>query len=229
MNTRMISLRSAVVAGLILSVVAVTTAEATHVFDDVEDDRFYADPVEWAAANAITTGKSPTMFAPLDAVTRGESVTFLKRYDDNITQPALADLVGLFASDEDYSVTIVMSSVPADLGLLATVTIPAGHTGVIWAQYSAESACYDGDGIADWCRVDVLIDGVSIDAADQAFDSTDNATETSESWESHVLTRVTDELPAGTYAITASSYTFDGSPTFRLDDMVLTAEVKLTS
>jgi hypothetical protein len=218
-----------VVAGLILSVVAVTTAQATDVFDDVEDDRFYADPVEWAAANAITTGKSPTMFAPLDAVTRGESVTFLKRYDDNITQPALADLVGLFASDEDYTVTTVTSSVPADLGLLATVTVPSGRTGVIWAQYSAESACYDGDGLGDWCKVDILIDGVVIDAADQAFDSTDDSTETFESWESHVQTRVTSELPAGTYAITATSASSDGSSTFRLDDMVLTAEVKLTS
>lgn len=69
-----------------------TAALASHVFDDVPDDAFYAAPVEWAFDNGITTGKSPTSFAPLDDVTRGESVTFLKRYDDNIVQPALADL-----------------------------------------------------------------------------------------------------------------------------------------
>ncbi|RMH78432.1 MAG: hypothetical protein D6683_07615, partial [Actinomyces sp.] len=41
----------------------------------------------------ITTG-SPAgsrTFKPEDPVTRGESVTFLKRYDDNVVQPALAD------------------------------------------------------------------------------------------------------------------------------------------
>ncbi|RMH78398.1 MAG: hypothetical protein D6683_07640, partial [Actinomyces sp.] len=41
----------------------------------------------------ITTG-SPAgsrTFKPEDPVTRGESVTFLKRYDDNIVQPGLAD------------------------------------------------------------------------------------------------------------------------------------------
>ncbi|MEQ8842388.1 MAG: S-layer homology domain-containing protein [Acidimicrobiales bacterium] len=64
------------------------TAYATHVFDDVPDDKFYAGPVEWAFDNDITTGKSPTSFAPEDNVTRGESVTFLKRYNDNIVEPA---------------------------------------------------------------------------------------------------------------------------------------------
>ncbi len=64
------------------------TAFANHVFDDVPDDKFYADPVEWAFDNNITTGKSPTSFAPEDNVTRGESVTFLKRYNDNIVEPA---------------------------------------------------------------------------------------------------------------------------------------------
>lgn len=59
-----------------------TAAWATHVFDDVADDRFFSDAVTWAAANGITTGKTPDLFAPDDPVTRGESVTFLKRYHD---------------------------------------------------------------------------------------------------------------------------------------------------
>ena len=65
------------------------TALATHVFDDVPDEKFYADPVEWAANNSITTGKSPTTFAPDDNVTRGEAVTFLKRYHDNVAEPGI--------------------------------------------------------------------------------------------------------------------------------------------
>ena len=84
---------------LALAIVAVAlvvpaTAWATHVFDDVEHSRFYAEPAEWASNNNITTGVStdPPLFAPDREVTRGETVTFLKRYDDNIVQPAVDDL-----------------------------------------------------------------------------------------------------------------------------------------
>lgn len=85
-----------------VALIAPATALASHVFDDVPDGAFYADPVEWAYDNGITTGKSPTQFAPLDAVTRGESVTFLKRYDANIVQPALEALgnTGVVSSQE---------------------------------------------------------------------------------------------------------------------------------
>jgi S-layer family protein len=78
---------------LTVALLVPTTALATHVFDDVPDDKFYAGPVDWAATNNITTGKSPTSFAPDDNVTRGEAVTFLKRYDDNIVQPAFDALL----------------------------------------------------------------------------------------------------------------------------------------
>jgi hypothetical protein len=77
---------------LVVALVIPATAFATHVFDDVPDGAFYAAPVEWAFDNGITTGKSATEFAPLDGVTRGEAVTFLKRYNDNVVDPALATL-----------------------------------------------------------------------------------------------------------------------------------------
>jgi hypothetical protein len=73
---------------LVVALVIPATAFATHVFDDVPDDAFYADPVEWAFDISITTGKSATSFAPLDNVTRGESVTFFKRYNDNVVEVA---------------------------------------------------------------------------------------------------------------------------------------------
>ncbi len=70
-----------------LAVVAVAmlipgAAMAFHVFDDVPDGKFFAEPVEWAFDNGITTGKTSTTFAPDDSVTRGEAVTFLKRYHE---------------------------------------------------------------------------------------------------------------------------------------------------
>ena len=69
---------------LVLAVLLPATAYATHTFSDVEDGRFYTEPVAWAAENGITSGRTPTIFDPHAAVTRAEVVTFLHRYDNNI-------------------------------------------------------------------------------------------------------------------------------------------------
>jgi hypothetical protein len=90
------------IAVLAVVMLVPATAWANHVFTDVPDDKFYAAPVEWAFDNGITTGKTPTSFAPDDNVTRGESVTFLKRYNDNIVEPADATLqAGVDAAQAD--------------------------------------------------------------------------------------------------------------------------------
>jgi len=67
-------------------------AVAVSPFVDVVPGKIYETPVSWAFNNHITTGKDATHFDPNGAVTRGESVTFLRRYDDNIVQPAMTDL-----------------------------------------------------------------------------------------------------------------------------------------
>ena len=57
-------------------------------------------PPNGSKDNNITTG-SPAgskTFKPDDPVTRGESVTFLNRYDTNVVQPAFADHLGKFAA-----------------------------------------------------------------------------------------------------------------------------------
>lgn len=77
--------RRAFVALLALAAIFIpTTAYATHTFSDVEDGRYYTEPVEWAFDNGITTGKTETSFDPAGVVTRGEAVTFLQRYHDNV-------------------------------------------------------------------------------------------------------------------------------------------------
>lgn len=48
-------------------------------FTDVNDGAYYADAVAYAANNGITVGKSDTVFAPNDNVTRAEAVTFISR------------------------------------------------------------------------------------------------------------------------------------------------------
>lgn len=49
-------------------------------FTDVPTDSWYAKAVAWAAENGIANGRSDTIFAPLDKVTREELVAFLVRY-----------------------------------------------------------------------------------------------------------------------------------------------------
>ena len=51
-------------------------------FDDVPADNYFTKAVAWAYEAGITTGKSPTVFAPYDAVTRVEFAAFLSRYDN---------------------------------------------------------------------------------------------------------------------------------------------------
>jgi S-layer homology domain len=120
---------------LAIALLAPAAALANNIFADVDDGAFYADPVDWAFNNNITTGKTPTSFAPLDNVTRGESVTFLKRYDDNIVQPALATLTGDVAANTssiDALPTIYTARVNSDGSLgsgSAGVTASKGGTG----------------------------------------------------------------------------------------------------
>lgn len=48
-----------------------------HTFQDVVEGQYYYKPMLWAVENKITSGYTPTMFAPEVVVTRGETVTFL--------------------------------------------------------------------------------------------------------------------------------------------------------
>ena len=52
---------------------------AASSFTDVAADASYADAVNWAVAQGITTGRTETTFAPADTCTRGNIVTFLYR------------------------------------------------------------------------------------------------------------------------------------------------------
>jgi hypothetical protein len=62
----------------------VTMAAAVGTFTDLDDDRYYTDAVSWAANNGIVEGTSATTFSPDDAMTRGQGVTILHRYNESI-------------------------------------------------------------------------------------------------------------------------------------------------
>lgn len=55
------------------------SGEGSFNFTDVSSDAYYYDAVQWAAKNGITAGKTATTFAPNDACTRAQGVTFLSR------------------------------------------------------------------------------------------------------------------------------------------------------
>lgn len=124
------------IAVIAIALIAPATALATHVFDDVPDAAFYADPVEWAATNDITTGRTPDLFDPEAGVTRGESVTFLKRYDDNIVQPAIAALPTIYTARVASAGTLVhgtsgVTSAKTSTGSY-TVDFPADVVDCTW-------------------------------------------------------------------------------------------------
>ncbi len=55
------------------------TTPAAPAFTDVAPDTYYAQAVEWAVKNGITTGISDTVFGPGMTCTRAQAVTFLWR------------------------------------------------------------------------------------------------------------------------------------------------------
>ena len=50
-------------------------------FGDVEDGRFYTEPITWLVSEGITTGTEEGCFSPYARVTRGQIVTFLYRLE----------------------------------------------------------------------------------------------------------------------------------------------------
>jgi hypothetical protein len=208
---------------IVVALMVPATAVATHVFDDVPDDKFYAGPVEWAADTGITTGTSPTTFDPDRGVTRGESVTFLKRYHDYV----VANQAAMFDSDTRGSTFVSIAVSPMDFGVSATVTIPDGHTGVLELEFSSETTCGNG-GVGGFCTVTILNNGTAVGMADQIIDSSDNGVESGNAWESHSVRRVTGELPSGVYVITAQGSEGTGAPVFSTRNAMITAQVHLT-
>jgi hypothetical protein len=115
-------LRLAIAIVAIGLLVPATAAVATQVFDDVPDGRFYSEAVAWAFDNNITTGTTATTFEPDAGVTRGQNVTFAKRYDDNIVQPALASV----AAAQPFAVSAFVPPAP----LTSLTTTPMAYVTV---------------------------------------------------------------------------------------------------
>lgn len=114
-------------------------------------------------------------------------------------------------------------------GATYLATVPAATKGLLLARFSAESACYDGNGR---CSVRILIggvEGVPKTGKDFAFDSSDQQTESVSSSESHAMERARGNLNPGMYEVqvqwaAVQCRTCISPPTFRIDDWTLTVE-----
>ncbi len=99
-----------------------SVALAASRFVDVANGKFYEAAVNWADSNNITTG-SPAgsdTFKPDDPVTRGESVTFLKRYHDNVVQPSIDNV-----NSQITQLGTTISGMYCDAGQLLVAIAPA--------------------------------------------------------------------------------------------------------
>ena len=73
-------------------------------FADVSASAYYYDAVLWAVEQGITNGTSATTFGPDATVTRGQTVTFLWRYDGStaVSGSGFVDV----ASDAYYATAV---------------------------------------------------------------------------------------------------------------------------
>jgi hypothetical protein len=107
----------------------------------------------WDTSRSCSRPARDTHLASSDADDRGQNVTFAKRYDANIVQPALAALeaavdaieglaVGLFDWDGTPNDIMTTSLTPTDTSHDASVTVREGRIGKLLITFGGESACW---------------------------------------------------------------------------------------
>lgn len=131
--------RSVVFLAVVAAMLFGGTAWAAHnTFIDVPDDHRFFTGVEWAVANGITVGcnSEGDEFCPDRPVTRGQMVTFLKRYHDNVDKVGGNVPIGLGISGRSTNATpFTGNGVVTDLALDLNIPI----SGVLIVNASAET------------------------------------------------------------------------------------------
>ena len=243
MNKHKSFLKGSLAAVLLVAIVSSGIAAGTHSFTDVPDGAFYTDAVEWAKANGMTTG-SPSgsdTFKPLDAVSRGENITFAKRYDDFVVQPALAErltvdeMAGMYDFATGGFVIVTTDALNEIGGAEVTVTVPEGRTAYVELTFISESLCSGGANaiLGPWCEIKFLDgDATVLYGEGDAFDTSDSASVGLFNWASHAAQHVEGPLEPGTHTFTAvaSSVGSITPPTFTVGaNWSFTAEAHVAS
>ena len=113
-----------------------------------------------------------------------------------------------------------------DIPAMSTsITVPAGRTATVIAQFSAESTCSGGQA-GSWCSVILVIGADEMAPAGgtaSAFDGVDDGGALS--YEHNALVRSKTGVGPGTYTVKARAAVQTGvAPAFRLDDLSLTVQ-----
>jgi hypothetical protein len=208
---------------------------ASHQFTDVPDFHTFHDDIDAIADAGLTYGCGGGNYCPDDNITRGEMAAFLNRLGalrdqdpvvnaDEIDDLETNQLVNVRTAYVETPQVIETNVFTGLTGLTVDVTLPVD--GYIIARFGAESVCTGAD---VYCTVRILADGVAMQPDDggNAFDGTDNNTETNESYAALSIERYrgayASPIAAGTYTITVQAALSSGSTAdFRLDDMWLT-------
>lgn len=81
-HSRLALIFSVIVAILLTCVLHLNVSAASR-FSDVSGSSWYADAVNWAVDNGVTSGTSSTTFSPDQPCTRAQIIAFLYRYKDS--------------------------------------------------------------------------------------------------------------------------------------------------
>lgn len=179
------------------------------------------------AATAVTAEHATTADSATTATSSDDSDTL-----DGLDSTAFAAATHTHARDQVTAVSGLdaISNTLADAkwynmaGVHVDLDVPAGETALVVVRFAAESACDGGE----YGSVRILLDGVEMAPAagsNFAFDSSDGATETGDSWEAHAMERYWYGVGAGTHTIQGQWRS--GCTIFRIDDWSLVAEAKL--
>jgi hypothetical protein len=196
----------------------------TPTFPDVPDDHPFHDEVEWLAQVEVTGGFPDGTYRPNQPVTRGSMAAFMQRLFD--VQEGLSVVTG--DNPAGTSSTTFTPLPDAELG----IDVPEGTDAYVIARFTAESSCYG----LGYCRVRLMIDKeddgtyvemLPAEGGDYGFDSTDNGTETSSSWESHSVERYATVSGGCSCSVIVERSTSSASGTFETDDWILVTETDL--
>ncbi len=112
-------------------------------------------------------------------------------------------------------------------GAAATVSVPAGHTAVIVAHFSASSACIHGTP-GDECQVRMLLDGSPMHIEDPSVFDSVNDGDTLDARESNSIVRYQENVGPGAHTVEVqdrvTAADSGNPPEMQLDDLATVVE-----
>lgn len=211
-------------AGVSMGLVVPQIAGAiTSPYPDVPTDHPFAVDIWWAKNLGIVSGYSDGTYRPGNPVTRGSMTSFLRRLYNVQEMTAAASSV-----DHHWTSSTSWLDLP---GSTVMVESPTGVSVVVYALFTAESACYGTGG--QWCEVRLQVDppGATgwMDMApsndDAAFDDATPAPV----YESHAVQGFLSDYGPGVYQVKVQYRVVDAADTFWLDDWMLRVDTDLMS